>query len=68
MMKNFFVILAAGKSQRLNSKVPKPYLSVNNKSLIQYSIDVANKCKNISNIAIVYNKIHKKLLNNFGFA
>ena len=64
MMKNFFVILAAGKSQRLNSKVPKPYLSVNNKSLIQYSIDVANKCKNISNIAIVYNKIHKKLLNN----
>ena len=64
MMKNFFVILAGGKSQRLNSKVPKPYLSVNNKSLIQYSIDVANKCKNISNIAIVYNKIHKKLLNN----
>ena len=64
MMKNFFVILAAGKSQRLNSKIPKPYLSVNNKSLIQYSIDVANKCKNISNIAIVYNKIHKKLLNN----
>ena len=64
MMKNFFVILAAGKSQRLNSKVPKPYLSVNNKSIIQYSIDAANKCKNISNIAIVYNKIHKKLLNN----
>ena len=64
MVKNFFVILAAGKSQRLNSKVPKPYLSVNNKSIIQYSIDAANKCKNISNIAIVYNKIHKKLLNN----
>ena len=33
MMKNFFVILAAGKSQRLNSKIPKPYLQVNNKSI-----------------------------------
>ena len=61
-MSNFFIILAAGNNKRLKSNIPKPYIKINNKELIQYSIDTANNVKNINKIIIVYNNRHKKYL------
>ena len=40
-MNNCFIILAAGKSKRFNSKIPKSYHIYKGKSLIEHSIDKA---------------------------
>ena len=39
-MSLFLILLAAGESKRLKSSTPKPYQIINNKSLIEYSINV----------------------------
>ena len=59
-MSNIFIILAGGINKRLNSKIPKPYIKINNKELLQYSIDAANSVKDINKILIIYNKKHLK--------
>ena len=46
-MNIFLILLAAGEGKRLKSKEPKPFILVNNKSLIQHSID---KFKNFKEI------------------
>ena len=61
-MSNIFIILAGGINKRLNSKTPKPYIKINNKELIQYSIDAADSVKGIGKILIVHNKKHLKFL------
>ena len=66
-MSNILIVLAGGQSKRLKTKVPKPYLTINNKPLIQYSIDVGKSVKVINKIVVVYNKNHKKLLAKHNF-
>ena len=61
-MNNYFIILAAGKGERFNSKIPKPYYLYKGKPLIQHSIDKAKKNKKINKILIVINKRHKKFI------
>ena len=61
-MSLFIVLLAAGKSLRLNSNIPKPYIKLNNKTLIEHTINAFNKLKIKKKIVIVYNKKHKNLL------
>ena len=61
-MSNIFIILAGGINKRLKSKTPKPYIKINNKELIQYSIEAASAVKNINRIVIVYNIKHQKYL------
>ena len=46
-MNNCFIILAAGKGERFNSKIPKPYYLYKGKPLIQHSIDKAKNYKKI---------------------
>ena len=48
-MNNYFIILAAGKGKRFNSKVPKPYYLYKGKPLIQHSIDKVKNYKKINN-------------------
>ena len=60
-MSNIFIILAGGINKRLYSKTPKPYIKINNKKLLEYSIDAAKKVKDITKILIVYNKKHLKI-------
>ena len=57
------VILAAGDSKRLKSNIPKPFQIVNNKTLLEYSLDTFNNFTEIKKTIIVYNKKHKKYLN-----
>ena len=62
-MSLFLVILAAGDGKRFKSTTPKPYNVVNNKTLLQHSLDVFANFKKIKKTLIVYNKKHKKYLN-----
>ena len=61
-MSLFLIILAAGDSKRLESNTPKPYHKINNKTLLEYSIDSFKYFKEIKKIIIVYNKKHKRYL------
>ena len=59
-MSIFLILLAAGESKRLKSKEPKPYIIINNKTLIEHSIDKIQKIRDIKKIVLTYNKKHKK--------
>ena len=53
---NTAIILAAGKSSRMGSDTPKQYLKINNKLVIDYSIDAFQDCDIIDDIIIVVEK------------
>ena len=61
-MSLYLILLAAGKSKRLKSNTPKPYQSINNKTLLEHSFNCFKNIKEIKKIVIVYNKKHKKYL------
>jgi len=61
-MSTFLILLAAGNSTRLKSNIPKPYLNINNKTLIEHAIEAFKDFKQIKKTIIVYNKNHKKYL------
>jgi len=63
-MSFFLVLLAAGDSKRLKSGVPKPYQIINGKSLLVHSLNAFNGINEIKKTVIVYNKKHKKYLDN----
>ena len=50
---NSAIILAGGDGNRINSNVPKQFIEINNKKLIDFSIDAFKKNKNIDEIVIV---------------
>ena len=58
-MNSCFIILAAGKSKRFNSKIPKPFHLYRGKSLLLHSIHKAKKYGKFSKIVLVINKKHK---------
>jgi len=61
-MSLFLIILAAGDSKRLKSNTPKPFLMVNNKTLLEHSFSAFRDFNEIKKTIIVYNKKHKKYL------
>jgi len=62
-MSLFLILLAAGNSKRLKSNIPKPFHKINNKTLLEHSLNAFRDIKNIKKTVIVYNKKHKKHLN-----
>ena len=56
------ILLAAGESKRFNSKIPKPYIKIGEKTLLDHSLIKFNKIHQIKNIIIVVNKKHGKYL------
>jgi len=62
-MSLFLILLAAGDSKRLKSTTPKPYNKVNNKTLLEHSLDAFQNFDKIKKTVIIYNKKHKKYLN-----
>ncbi len=52
-MKYCAIILAAGDGSRLKSKIPKPLVKINNKSIIQHIVDTFSKWESIDIIIIV---------------
>jgi len=61
-MSLFLILLAAGDSKRLKSDCPKPYQLVNNKTILEHSLNAFNGIKEIKKTLVVYNKKHKKYL------
>jgi len=61
-MSIFLIVLAAGDSKRLNLSVPKPFQAVNNKTLLDYTINSFGSFPEIKKKIIVYNKKHQKYL------
>ena len=61
-MSLFLILLAAGDSKRLVSNTPKPFHVVNNKTLLEHSINTFKNFHEIKKTVIVYNKKHKKYL------
>jgi len=62
-MSIFLIILAAGDGKRLKSKVPKPFCSINKKTLLEHSLEIFKNFREIKKTIIVYNSKHKKYLN-----
>jgi len=61
-MSLFLILLAAGESERLKTTVPKPYIKINNKTLLEQSYENFLSFKKIKKTVIVYNKKHKRYL------
>ncbi len=57
-MNNYFVILAAGKSKRFNSKIAKQHIVYKNKEIIDHSIEKAFNSKLFKQIIIVTNNLN----------
>ncbi len=55
-MNNCFILLAAGKGKRFNSKEKKQFINYNNKPLFMHSIEKAKKSKLFKKIVLVSNK------------
>ena len=55
-MNNCFILLAAGKGKRFNSKEKKQFFNYKNKPLFMHSIDKAKKSKLFKKIILVTNK------------
>ena len=58
----FLVLLAAGNSKRLKSSTPKPFYIINNKTLLEHSLNAFKNFHEIKKTVIVYNKKNKKYL------
>ena len=59
-MSLFLIILAAGEGKRLASDTPKTYIKVNNKTLLEHTLDSFKNINQIKETVLVYNKKHKK--------
>ena len=59
---NSAIILAGGRGSRISSDIPKQFIQVYNKKIIDFSIQAFEKNKNIDEIILV---INKKWINQF---
>ena len=57
-MNNYFVILAAGKSNRFHNKIAKQFYQYKNKEIIDYSIEKSLNSKLFKNIIVVTNNLN----------
>ena len=65
-MNNCFILLAAGKGKRFNSKEKKQFFNYKNKPLFMHSIDKAKKSKLFKKIILVTNKkINRQCISNY---
>ena len=56
------ILLAAGESKRFGSNIPKPYIKIGEKTLIEHSLIKFNKIKKIKKTIVVVNKKHNKFV------
>ena len=56
------IILAGGKSTRLNNDIPKPFIKINNKRILDYSVQTFEK--NVDQIIIVVPFEWKEIIKN----
>ena len=52
------ILLAAGDSKRFNSKIPKPFVKIAGKTLLEHSLTKFSKIRQIKNTIIVIKNKH----------
>ena len=57
---NVAIILSGGSGTRYGAEIPKQYININNKAVVQYSIEAFEKSKLIDIIVIVVSDKYKK--------
>ena len=57
---NIAIILSGGSGTRFGTETPKQYININNKAIVQYSIEAFEKSKLIDIIIIVVSDKYKK--------
>ena len=67
-MSLFLILLAAGDSKRLKTTTPKPFLKINNVTLLEHTINAFKNIPEIKKTVVVYHKKHKKYLNKLRLA
>ncbi len=63
-MKNIAIIVAAGNSTRFNCAIPKQYLIMNGRSVLNWTVRAFLASDFIDNVLVVINKDHKDLYYN----
>ena len=58
------ILLAAGNSKRFGSNIPKPFVKIGKKTLLEHSLIKFDKIKEIKKTIIVLNKNHSKFIKN----
>ena len=56
------ILLAAGNSKRFQHKIPKPFMEVAGKTILELSLLKFKNIKQIKNIIVVINKKHLKFI------
>ena len=56
------VILASGTSDRFGGIIPKQYKKIENKSVLEISINIFLKVNNINDLYVVYHANHEKYI------
>jgi 4-diphosphocytidyl-2-methyl-D-erithritol synthase len=62
-MRFCLILLAAGDSKRFGSKIPKPFIKIAGKTLLEYSLIKFEKIKEIKKIIVVVRKKHSRFFN-----
>lgn len=52
-MKNYAIILASGKGTRFGNSIPKQFIKISDKTILEYTIDIFEKNPNIDKIILV---------------
>lgn len=63
-MRNIAIILAGGSGTRFGADIPKQFLNVNGKMIIEYTIDAFHKNEDIDEIAVVCHADYIEMMNN----
>ena len=58
------ILLAAGNSKRFGSNIPKPFVKIGKKTLLEHSLIKFDKIKEIKKTIVVLNKNHSKFIKN----
>ena len=61
------ILLAAGNSKRFGSKIPKPFIEIGSKTLLEHSLIKFNQINQINRIIVVINRKHVKFLKKIKF-
>ena len=56
------ILLAAGNSKRFSHKIPKPFIKVGGKTILELSLLKFKNISQIKNIIVVTNKKHQKFI------
>ena len=62
----YAIILAGGSGIRFGSKIPKQFIEVNGKCILEYTVEKFNNNKNIDNIILVVNPAYRNELQRNG--